>query len=95
MFVGQVVTCRFDKTLGSMTLKRQGLLGTKVTEHLIRQILDVRVEESTDSDGDSTYRVSFKLKSGDRLPLTSYYSSGKESKQQTADRIRRFLNLSR
>lgn len=89
--MGQAVTCTFDKTLGRMSLKRQGLLGTKVIERSHREILATRVEVSTDGEGDSTYRVSLALVSGDPLPLTSYYTGGKESQQQAVDCIQRFL----
>ncbi|MBR8838609.1 MAG: hypothetical protein DSM106950_32570 [Stigonema ocellatum SAG 48.90 = DSM 106950] len=44
------------------------------------------------SDG-STYRVTIVLVGGDRLPLTSYYSSGTKSKQETASCIKSFLSL--
>jgi hypothetical protein len=89
---GQIVTCLSDKTLGTLTLKKQGLFSTKVTEHQIQEIADILVEESTDSDG-CTYRVSILMKSGKRQALTNYYSSGKKSKQETADCLRRFLQL--
>lgn len=49
------------------------------------------MEVSTDGEGDSTDRVSLTLVSGNPLPLTSYYSGGKESKQQTVDYIQTFL----
>lgn len=89
--MGQAVTCTFDKPLDRMSLKRQGLLGTKVIERSHREILAARVEVSTDGEGDSTYRVSLALVSGDLLPLTSYYSRGKESKQKAVDYIQTFL----
>lgn len=90
---GKVVTCSFDKTLDRMTLRRQGLFGAEVIKHSIWRISDVQVESSIDGDDDRTYRVSFKLKAGDHLPLTSYYSGGKGDKQQTVERIRTFLKL--
>lgn len=89
---GQIVTCQFDKTLGSLILKRKGLFGTQVAEHRIKDIKDVQVQTSTSSDG-STYRVSIVLLAGEHLPVTMYYSSGRESKQKTADCIRKFLSL--
>lgn len=88
-----VKTWLFDKTLGSFTLKQQGLFGTKIIEYQIREIADVQVEEWTNSKGTIYYKVSIVLVSGDRLPLTLYSSSGKKSKQKTASCIRKFLNL--
>jgi hypothetical protein len=90
--MGEIVICEFNKTSGSLILKRHGLFGTKVVERRLREITKVQVEESRDSDG-STYRVSLIFSSYDRLPLISYYSSGRKSKQAIADRVCQFLNL--
>jgi hypothetical protein len=88
----RIVTCVFNKTLNTLTVKRQGFLGTEVIEHGLREIKNVLVEELTDSEG-SNYRVSIVLVSGDRLPLTSYYSSGRKSQQRTVSCIKNFLNI--
>jgi len=90
--VGEIVVCEFNKDSGSLTLKRHSLLGTKVVERHIQEIKDVQIEESHSSDG-STYRVSLVFTTGDRLPLTSYYSSGKQAKQAIADHLHKFLQL--
>lgn len=92
VFGSQVVTCVFDKMLGTFTLRRQGLFGREITEHQIGEIVDVRVEEQTDSDG-STYLICIIMRSGECLPLTRYSSSGKRGHQETADCLRRFLKL--
>ena len=83
-----VVTCIFDKTLNTLTIKRQGLLGTKVIEHRLDEIKDVLIEED-----DGTYRVTIVLVGELSLPLTSYYSSGRKSKQETVSCIKSFLTL--
>ena len=83
-----VVTCIFDKTLNTLTIKRQGLLGTKVIEHRLNEIKDVLIE-----DDDGTYRVTIVLVGELSLPLTSYYSSGRKSKQETVSCIKSFLTL--
>jgi hypothetical protein len=90
--MGEIIVCEFNKTSGSLVVKRYGLLGTKVLERRIREIKDVQVEESRGSDS-STYRVSLVFTGGDRLPLTSYYSSGRPSKQAMRDRLQKFLQL--
>jgi hypothetical protein len=82
------VTCIFDKTLNTLTIKRQGLLGTKVIEHRLDEIKDVLIEED-----DGTYRVTIVLVGELSLPLTSYYSSGSKSKQETVSCIKSFLTL--
>ena len=90
--VGQVVTCVFDKAVGQLALKRQGLFGTQVTEHRLRTISNIQVDESSSDDG-ITYRVNILFTTGECLPLTAYYSSGRQEKQNAADRICAFLNL--
>jgi hypothetical protein len=90
--MGEIVVCEFDRSSGNLTLKRHSVLGTKVIERRIRDIEDVRIEESHGSDS-STYRVSLVFTMGDRLPLASYYSSGRQSKQAIADHLCQFLNL--
>jgi len=92
VFMAEVVTCTFDKTLGCMNLKRRGLFKTKVIEHPIEEISGVQLEESRDSES-STYRVSLVLVSGKRVPLTSYYSTGLRGKQKTAQDIAAFLGV--
>ena len=88
--MGEIIVCEFNKDSGSLTLKRHSVLGTKVIERRIRDIEDVRIEESHGSDS-STYRVSLVFTTGDRLPLASYYSSGRQSKQAIAERLQKFL----
>lgn len=90
--MGEIVVCEFNKNSGSLILKRHSLLGTKVVERHMHEIDDVRIEESHGSDG-STYRVSLVFSVGDRLPLTSYYSSGRQSKQAIAERLQKFLQI--
>ncbi|MEH2276174.1 MAG: hypothetical protein V7K40_15645 [Nostoc sp.] len=91
----RVVTCVFDKTLDILTVKQQGLSGTKFLEHRLSEIKDVIVEEKSTTNHSSNYRVTIVLVSGDRLPLTSYYSSDRTSKQETASCIKSFLNLNK
>ena len=87
-----VVTCIFDKTLNTLTIKRQGLLGTKVIEHRLDEIKDVLVEHNVIEDSEG-YRVTIVLVGELSLPLTSYYSSGRKSKQETVSCIKSFLTL--
>lgn len=88
----EIVTCTFDKSLNSMTLKRQTLLKTKLIERSIEAISGIKLEVgSGDKD---TYRVSIMLASGKCVPLTSVYSSGLRDKEKTAEDIATFLNVS-
>lgn len=95
VFEGAVVTCRFDKTLGSMTTKKQWWLVTKTIEKPLREIVDVQVQERHTRSG-KIYRISLVLASGKRLSLTPYHpnpGSKKKQTQETADFITKFLNL--
>lgn len=91
-FGGQIVTCIFDKAEGRFTLKRHGVFGTNVIERRIQNIADIQVEESGSGEN-MTYRVTTRFTTGEPVPLTDYYTSGRTDKQKTADRIRAFLDL--
>ena len=65
VFAPVVRTWLFDKSLGSFTLKEQGLFGTEVIKPQICEIADVQVEESTNSKGTTLYQVSIVLMSGE------------------------------
>ena len=92
MILTPFATYRFDREIGNLILKRQGLFGTKIIEHRLSEIQDVQVEESTDSDG-STYRVIIMLMSGNCLPLTYYYNCDRIDKQKTVSWIKSFLHI--
>jgi len=59
----------------------------------LRDIKDVWLEDSTSSEGGSTYRVSMTLADERRIPWTSYYSSGVAAKQAIIEMVRQFLEL--
>lgn len=91
--MGNVVTCEFDKLGQSFKLTRQGLWGRKTIQHPLHHIQTVHLETSRSNKGRTTYRVALGLKNGDRLPITTYYSSGRKDKQKTADQISEFLDV--
>ncbi|MGB3654411.1 MAG: hypothetical protein WBA41_24825 [Rivularia sp. (in: cyanobacteria)] len=92
IYVSPFATYRFDRTLGNFILKRKGLSGIKVIKYHLNEIKDVQVEESISSDG-NTYRVTIVLVSGEQLPLTHYYTSGKSGKYKAVSCIKSFLNI--
>jgi hypothetical protein len=92
-FLGKITTCKIDKTLGQLNLENRGLFSSSQTEYRIRDLRGVTVEKSFSSKGKPTSRITLILESGERIPFTSYYSSEFQQHQQTADRIRQFLNL--
>ena len=83
---------RLSKTENLITHYRPGLSGGRVTQLYLADITGAEVSSSRDSDGDRTYRVAFTTKSGDRIPMTSWYSSGYQRKQDTATLICDFIS---
>jgi hypothetical protein len=86
----------FDKTLDKLIHHRRSCLGTKVRKYTLREIVDVRVEEKTDSDGNiSCYRVSLLLtRSKGIIFRDSFFKTNKEDAQELAKTITNFLKLS-
>ncbi|MBD2257039.1 tetratricopeptide repeat protein [Pseudanabaena sp. FACHB-2040] len=94
LVVGKVVTCDFDKSMGQLTFTKRGLLGAETVQHPLHHLVSVTLQRSSGSKGGNTYRLALGLKTGETLPLTSYYDSGKRDKEKTANAIRSFLGLS-
>jgi hypothetical protein len=91
-----VETYIFDKTLDKLIHHRRSCLGTQVKEYTFLEIVDIRVEEKTDSDGDvSGYIISLFLTESKCLIFrTSFTKTNKEDAQELANTIANFLNLS-
>jgi len=60
-----------------------------VSSASLQHVQGAEVAQSCDDEG-CTYRVELSTAEG-TVPLTSYYSSGSQSKQETADRVNAFL----
>lgn len=82
----------FDRTQNAIVKERHGLAGSKAWQYDLAEIQDALVTESRDSDGDRTYRVELVSRQGQRIPMTSWYSSGYQKKEDIVRVIRRFLN---
>jgi hypothetical protein len=79
-----LVNCRLgDKWMGYLPL------GERMAQH----VQSAEVDESTDSEGDSTYKVVLVTDAG-RVSLTSFYSSGYSAKANLAQRVNGFLQAS-
>src|ERR671933_586082 len=59
----------FDKTLDTLTVKQQGLLGTKLIQHSLREIYGVEVARTKDQDNASWYEVRLLACGGSRISL--------------------------
>ncbi len=90
-YMGRYNVWHIDKTEHLLTHSRKGLRGTMVTEYALDEVSGAIVESSRDSDGDRTYRITFTTKTDERIPVTSWYSSGYKKKQEAVDLIVAFL----
>jgi len=84
------VAIDLDRTKGLAIIRRTSLITSSTDEILLGDLAGAEVESSRGRDG-TTYRVALVQRSGQRTPLTSYYSSGFKGKQDLADEINRFL----
>ena len=93
IFFGQVVTCKFDQDSGSLTIKRRGLLKTKVILHSLSDLLDIQLQSTSWShDETANYQIVFVLKSRNKLILNLEFISTKE-KLEIVNLIRKFLRM--
>lgn len=93
---GKIITCTFDKTINQVTIVRQGILGTQVTRHFLRDIslleLKIYVYNSFHYI-DKTYYISLLLMSGNSIPLNLVALYDEKKVRDTASLISSFLNL--
>lgn len=81
---------RVDQITCELTEKLLGVV--PVGQRTIVNIQHATIDESTDSDGDSTYRIVFiTVNSDSDVPLTSFYSSGYNAKARVAEQINDFI----
>lgn len=81
-----------DKSMGTLVVRKQGVVNQDVQEYRLRDMTSVIVQTSYSSDGD-TYRVALVMNGGEYIPLRNYYSSSRRSKAMMAAKICEFLNL--
>lgn len=88
------LTCeRPEPRTGECTLVSANALGLNTRSQTVRlnEIQRAELQVSEDEDGDETYRVVLRTETGE-VPLTGYYSSGRDDKRQNVDRINAFLD---
>jgi len=90
--MGQATTLSCDRVNGQARCRlSRSVLGISVTDDPLETLTGAHVGESTDSDGDTTYRVV--LETGGRsVPLTNHTSSGYSRKAATVDDIEKFVS---
>jgi len=99
-FAKRISTCRFDRTLGTMTIQRSGTLLSRLsrpTQCSLREIVDVQVEEKKVSSEDGSY-MSYKavlvLTSSKRISIPSE-SRNRAAWVQLSEFIKTFLYLNK
>lgn len=85
-FFGQIVTLRLDRSTGTISLKRVGLLGVREGEYMLNDFNDAVLEY-----GENTSRIALVNREGGHLPLTNEFTSGMRDKETAAKQIRAFL----
>ncbi|URR34842.1 hypothetical protein NBE99_09340 [Thermosynechococcus sp. HN-54] len=88
-----VLTLDLDRSSGTLTIFHANFFRRTHKELRLREISDITIESSVDSEGDRLYRVVVHLASGEKVPLRHYYSSGYNSKKELANHLRQFLYL--
>ena len=84
-------TFAFSRVERRLVVVRQRLGRTTREEYPLRDVANAVVDTSNSGDDGPTFRVVVALADGRQIPVTSYYSSGYESKHQAVERIRAFL----
>lgn len=84
-------TFAFSRRERRLVVVRQRLGRVTREEYPLRDVASAFVDSSKSSDGD-TWRVVVQLADGQTIPVTSYYTSGYDSKKLAADRITDFVN---
>ena len=90
--MGRYNIWHIDKVEQLITHNRISFGRQKVTQYSLNDIAGATVSSSRDSDGDLNYRIEFTTISGERIPMTSWYSSGYKRKYQAAALIQEFLD---
>lgn len=90
---GKILILDFDKTQGTLTMTYKGVFGQQVREYNLQYIYAVDIESARSSKGRMVYGITLVMNSGDRVPLRSYKTSDRKSKEKTAEDIRSFLGL--
>ncbi len=93
ILAGRVVICHFDKEYNSFTIKRRGLLNTKVIWHSLTDVLDVQLQSPSWHHQEAVdYQITLFLKSGESLKLNLGLKSIAQ-KLETLNLIRSFLGM--
>lgn len=86
------ITFSCDREADSVTIERRNFFGKKTFQEKVSNITAVEVEEQNGEES-TTYRINLLLKTGKHLPLTYFFTSGWQEKQQIANCLKKFLEI--
>jgi hypothetical protein len=86
----------FDITSGRCTLKTLSVLGIEVQQYWFHEIKEVRIEESTDTQGGTEVDLYLVLRSGRKIALLAGHLCGLEArvKRQVWSDVSEYLHVS-
>ena|SRR4028118_1757276 len=94
ILAGQVITCHFDKEFNNLTIRRRGLMNTKVILHSLTDILDIQLESrSWNPEDKASYQIVVVLKASKSFPLNIGQGSDVKQNLETVNLIRKFLDM--
>jgi hypothetical protein len=94
ILAGQVITCHFDKEFNNLTIRRRGLLNTKIIWHSLTDILDIQLESRTWNPEDkASYQIIVVLRAKKSFPLNIGQGSDIKKNLVTVNLIRKFLDM--
>lgn len=84
-------TVKFDKTEGSVSLNSRGLMRNETETYKLKEVRDIIIAESQDSEGDPVYQIELKLFTEKRVPLSKLWINNKPALEETVKKIKDFL----
>jgi hypothetical protein len=90
-----VLVVDLDQSGSNLIIQRLGLIRRSMDELQVNEIQTVFVQQSRNRDRDSSasYRVVIVMENGDVVPLRSYFSSGYQAKESTAQLLREAIGV--
>ena len=97
LVAGQAITYQFDKTLNLLTIQHHKLPKTKITEFVLKDIVDVQLQLASWHQGSDDSKATYEgvvLLRGDRvLTLQCGLSASRQEKEAIVSVIRQFLGM--
>ena len=91
LLLASVDTLTLDKNRNRFSLQRRYVWRTTLKECRLDELSGFELERNRDRDGGSTYRIIAVLASGQSIPLTAVYTSGREGKRRRVEMLNQWL----